>query len=94
MYKMEHHTKMAIFNSNGLIYNIYPNLPKISFIHKMSKKKPILETSTFKYPKWKFASEIGHFVSLSKLTQNFNFKISKFKIRKMSKIKIRILEIS
>ena len=28
---------MAIFNSNGSIYNFYPNLPKISFILKMSK---------------------------------------------------------
>ena len=30
---------MAIFNSNGSIYNFYPNLPKISFILKMSKNK-------------------------------------------------------
>ena len=30
---------MAIFNSNGSIYNFYPNLPKISFTHKMSKNK-------------------------------------------------------
>ena len=28
---------MAIFNSNRSIYNFYLNLPKISFIHKMSK---------------------------------------------------------
>ena len=28
---------MAIFNSNGSIYNFYPNLLKISFIDKMSK---------------------------------------------------------
>ena len=32
-------TKMAIFNSNGSFYNFYPNLPKISIIHKMSKNK-------------------------------------------------------
>ena len=30
---------MAIFNSNGSIYNFYPNLPNISFIHKMSENK-------------------------------------------------------
>ena len=30
---------MAILNSNGSIYNFYPNLPKISFIRKMSKNK-------------------------------------------------------
>ena len=32
-------TKMAIFNFNGPFYNFYPNLPKISIIHKMSKNK-------------------------------------------------------
>ena len=32
-------TKMGIFNSNGSFYNFYPNLPKISIIHKMSKNK-------------------------------------------------------
>ena len=32
-------TKMEIFNSNGQVYNIYPNLLKIPFIHKMSKNK-------------------------------------------------------
>ena len=31
--------KMEIFDSNGSIYNFYPNLPKISFVHKMSKNK-------------------------------------------------------
>ena len=30
---------MAIFNSNGPFYNFYPNLPKISITHKISKKK-------------------------------------------------------
>ena len=33
-------TKTTIFNSNASFYNFYPNLPKISFIHKMSKNKP------------------------------------------------------
>ena len=32
-------TKTTIFNSNTSFYNFYPNLPKISFIHKMSKNK-------------------------------------------------------
>ena len=41
---MEHHicetsTKMAIFQSNASFYNFYPNLLKISIIHKMSKNK-------------------------------------------------------
>ena len=31
--------KMAIFNSNGSFYNLYPNLTKISIIYKMSKNK-------------------------------------------------------
>ena len=35
----EANTEMAFFNSNGLIYNFYRNLPKISFTHKMSKNK-------------------------------------------------------
>ena len=30
-----------------------------------------LKWATFKYPKWKLASEIGHFLILLKLTQNF-----------------------
>ena len=38
---------MEIFNSNGSLYKFYSNLPNISFIHKMSKSKAILETSTF-----------------------------------------------
>ena len=29
--------KMAIFNSNGSFYDFYPNLPRISIIHTMSK---------------------------------------------------------
>ena len=41
---MEHHDlrneyENRIFNSNGSFYNFYPDLPKISFIHKMSKNK-------------------------------------------------------
>ena len=31
--------KMAIFNFNGSIYNFYPDFPKSSFVHKMSKNK-------------------------------------------------------
>ena len=34
----------------------------------IAKVKP--KRAPFKYPKWKFASEIGCFVSLPKLTQN------------------------
>ena len=52
IYKMEHHNlwnecENKIFNSNGSFYNFYLNLPKISIIHKMSKIKALLETSTF-----------------------------------------------
>ena len=57
---------MTILNSNGSFYNFYPNLPKISFIQKMSKNKALKRA--LKYPKWKFSSEIGHFVILPKLT--------------------------
>ena len=44
IYKTEHHNlwnkyENGKFNSNGSIYNFYTNLPKISFIHKMSKNK-------------------------------------------------------
>ena len=48
-------------------------MPKISFIDKMSKiaKSLYLKRAPFKYPKSKFASEIGHFLSLPKLTQNW-----------------------
>ena len=47
------------------------------------------------YPKWKFASEIGHFVILPKLTQNFlQFQTKQIKISKISKIKIHVLKIS
>ena len=30
---------MSIFSFNASIYNSYPNLPKIYFIHKMNKNK-------------------------------------------------------
>ena len=63
-------TKIAIFNFNGSFYNFNPNLHKSSFIHKISKCKA-LKRASFMYPKWKFASEIGHFVILPKLTENF-----------------------
>ena len=32
-------TKMEIFKSNRSFCNFYPNLPKTSFKHKMSKNK-------------------------------------------------------
>ena len=62
-------TKMEIFNSNGSIYNFYPNLPKL---YTQNKQKQGLHWKRVpsKCPKWKFATEIGHFVSLTKLTQN------------------------
>ena len=31
--------EIAIFNYNGSIYNFYPNLAKILFIHKIRKNK-------------------------------------------------------
>ena len=65
------------------------------FTQNEQKQNLYLKWAPFKYPKWKFSSEMGHFVSLPKLTQTyFNFKMSKFKISKMSNIKICILEIS
>ena len=73
-------TKMEIFNSNGQVYNIYPNLLKIPFIHKMSKNKAHTWNEHFQVPK----VEICNF--------NFNFKISKFEISKIGKIKIHIFE--
>ena len=35
------------------------------------KQSPYLKRAPFKYPKWKFTSEINHFVVLANLTQNF-----------------------
>ena len=64
-------TKMEIYKCNGSYCNFYPNLLKTSFIHKMSKKSLYLKRVPFKYPKWRLASEISHFVTLPKLTQNF-----------------------
>ena len=75
----------------------YPNLPKTSPIHKMSK------TWNIKYLKWKLASEINNFVVSLTLIQNFfqfqielnfNFKLSslKTKIKKICRIKIHIWE--
>ena len=55
---------MAVFSSNGSFYNFYPNLPKISVIHKMSKNKAFTWNEHL-------LSEIDHFVILSRLTQNF-----------------------
>ena len=49
-----------------------------------------MKRAPFKYLKWKFASEIGHFVSLLKLTLNFlqfqnkQFRITKWLIRFLS----------
>ena len=61
---------------------------KVTLNTKWGKIKPMPETSTFKYPKWKFASEIEHFVILPKLTQNFiHFQKKQSQNRKMSKIK-------
>ena len=67
--------------------------PKLSLYTKWAKIKPYLKRAPFKYPKWKFASAIEHFIILRKLTKTFfNFKMSKIKISKMSKIKIHIWE--
>ena len=44
IYKIEHHNlwkeyENRNFQVNGSFYNVYSNLPKISFIHKISKNK-------------------------------------------------------
>ena len=44
--------------------------PKFSLYAKWAKITLYLKRAPFKYAKWKFASEISHFVSLPKLTQN------------------------
>ena len=65
-------TKVENFKSNRSFCSFYSNLPKTSFVHKMSKfEAPYLKRAPLKYPKWKFASEINHFVILPKFTQNF-----------------------
>ena len=59
---------MAIFNSNGSIYNFYPNLPQISFKHKMSKNK------AFTWNEYLLSIQNGNLqvksAILTKLTQN------------------------
>ena len=74
-------TKIAIFNSNGSFYNFYPNLPKISIIHKMSL---YLKWAPFKSPKWKFASE-----TLSSISKWANFKLAKWVKLKSTFLKSR-----
>ena len=96
MNKMEHHN-LGNEHQNGTFTpncNFHPNLLKTSFVHKVSKNKAYTwNEHLFKYPKWKLASEIDHFVVLPKLPKTFfSFKMSKIKIRKMSKIKIHIWE--
>ena len=88
-------TKMTIFNSNGSFYNFYPNLPKISIIHKMSKNK------AFTWNEHLLSTQNGNLQVKSAVMlfypnqpkTFFNFKRSKFRISKMSKIKTHILEI-
>ena len=79
-------TKIAIFNSNGSFYNFYPNLPKISVIHKMSL---YLRWAPFKYPKWKFASEIVQFCNCTHInpTHSSISKWANFKLAKWVKLK-------
>ena len=48
-----------------------PNLPQNFLYAQIDQNLLYLKRATFKYPKWKFASEIDHFVILPKLTQNF-----------------------
>ena len=40
---------------------------KVTLNTKWGKIKPMPETSTFKYPKWKFASEIEHFCNFTQI---------------------------
>ena len=74
-------TKIAIFNSNGSFYNFYPNLPKISIIHKMSL---YLKWAPFKYLKWKFASEIVQFCNFTQINPTLS-SISKWANSKLAK---------
>ena len=63
---------MKILKANESFCNFYPNLPKTSFIHKMSKNKAQTRNEQLlNNPKWKSASIIDHLVILLKLTQNF-----------------------
>ena len=84
-------TKIAIFNSNGSFYNFYPNLPKISVILKMSL---YLRWAPFKYPKWKFASEIVQFCNCTHInpTHSSISKWANFKLAKWVKLKSTFLK--
>ena len=87
---------MAIFNSNGSIYDFYPNLPKISFKHKMNKNKAYTWNEHLLSIQMEICKWNRPFCKFNQIHPKtyFNFKTSKFKISKMSKIKIHILEIS
>ena len=89
-------TKMTIFNSNGSFYDFIQICPKFPLYTKLANIKPIVETSTFYVPKLEFYKWNWPFCNFTQINQKipFNFKISKFKISKMIKIKIHILEIS
>ena len=82
-------TKIAVFNSNGSFYNFYPNLPKISIIHKMS-----LYLKRAKYPKWKSASEILQFSNFNQINPTLSSisKWANFKWAKWIKLKSTFLK--
>ena len=84
-------TKIAIFNSNASFYNFYPNLLKISIIHKMSL---YLKRGPFKYPKWKSASEIVQFRNFTEINPTLSSisKWANFKLAKWVKLKSTFLK--
>ena len=63
--------KMEIFQSNGSFCNFYPNLPKNFFVLKINKSKIHVKRAPFKYPKWKFPSQINHSAVFKQLFSNF-----------------------
>ena len=70
---------MEIFNSNGSIYNFYPNLPKIFFIQKMSKNKVIYLIRFPSYVTRFFFSLFQSKVSeLQKIAMTSQFHLTRF----------------
>ena len=57
----------ALMHQSIILIQICPKSPLYT---KWVKIKHILETTPFNYSKRKFGNEIGHLVSLAKLTQN------------------------
>ena len=70
-------SEMAIFSSNGSLYNSYLNWPKFLLYTKWVKIKPLFETSTFLVPKMKICKWNWPFCNFTQINPKL-FSISKY----------------